>query len=432
MGKFVVVIGSQWGDEGKGKVVDLLTERASAVARFQGGHNAGHTLVIGGEKTILSLIPSGILREGVQCLIGNGVVLSLEALFRESQTLLDRGVPVFDRLRISPSCPLILPSHVALDKAREQARGVNAIGTTGRGIGPAYEDKVSRRAVRLADLFQRDRFAAKLGEVLDFHNFVLQRYFNQAPIDFQQTLDQQLSYAERVRPLIVDVTGVLAGLRAAGANVMFEGAQGALLDIDVGTYPFVTSSNTTAGGAATGTGVGPRYVDHVLGIVKAYTTRVGAGPFPTELFDEQGEHLSRVGHEFGSVTGRRRRCGWFDAVALRRAVVNSSVSGLCITKLDVLDGLESLRLCVGYRVGGQVHTEPPVFADAYSEVEPVYEEMPGWSESTVGLRQFEQLPVNAQRYLRRVSKLVGVDIDLISTGPDRDQTIILRHPFDAA
>jgi adenylosuccinate synthase len=432
MGKFVVVIGSQWGDEGKGKVVDLLTERASAVARFQGGHNAGHTLVIGGEKTILSLIPSGILREGVQCLIGNGVVLSLEALFRESQTLLDRGVPVFDRLRISPSCPLILPSHVALDKAREQARGVNAIGTTGRGIGPAYEDKVSRRAVRLADLFQRDRFAAKLGEVLDFHNFVLQRYFNQAPIDFQQTLDQQLSYAERVRPLIVDVTGVLAGLRAAGANVMFEGAQGALLDIDVGTYPFVTSSNTTAGGAATGTGVGPRYVDHVLGIVKAYTTRVGAGPFPTELFDEQGEHLSRVGHEFGSVTGRRRRCGWFDAVALRRAVVNSSVSGLCITKLDVLDGLESLRLCVGYRVGGQVHTEPPVFADAYSEVEPVYEEMPGWSESTVGLRQFEQLPVNAQRYLRRVSELVGVDIDLISTGPDRDQTIVLRHPFDVA
>jgi len=431
MGKFVVVIGSQWGDEGKGKVVDLLTERASAVARFQGGHNAGHTLVIGGEKTILSLIPSGILREGVQCLIGNGVVLSLEALFREAQTLLDRGVPVFDRLRISPSCPLILPSHVALDRAREQARGANAIGTTGRGIGPAYEDKVSRRAVRLADLFQRDRFAAKLGEVLDFHNFVLQRYFNQPAVDFQQTLDQQLSYAERVRPLIVDVTGVLAALRAANANVMFEGAQGALLDVDVGTYPFVTSSNTTAGGAATGTGVGPRYFDHVLGIVKAYTTRVGAGPFPTELFDEQGEHLSRVGHEFGSVTGRRRRCGWFDAVALRRAVVNSSVSGLCITKLDVLDGLESLRLCVGYRVGNQVQTEPPVFADAYADVEPVYEEMAGWSESTIGLQQFEQLPVNAQLYLKRVSELVGVPIDLVSTGPDRAQTIVLRHPFDA-
>ena len=430
MGKFVVVIGSQWGDEGKGKVVDLLTERACAVARFQGGHNAGHTLVIGGEKTILSLIPSGILREGVQCLIGNGVVLSLEALFRESQTLIDRGVPVFERLRISPSCPLILPAHVALDRAREQARGVNAIGTTGRGIGPAYEDKVSRRAVRLADLFQRDRFAAKLGEVLDFHNFVLQRYFNQPAIDFQQTLDQQLAFAERVRPLIVDVTGVLARLRDADANVMFEGAQGALLDVDVGTYPFVTSSNTTAGGAATGTGLGPRYFDHVIGIVKAYTTRVGAGPFPTELFDEQGEHLSRVGHEFGSVTGRRRRCGWFDAVALRRAVVNSSVSGLCITKLDVLDGLESLRLCVGYRVGSQVQTEPPVFADAYADVEPVYEELPGWSESTIGLREFGQLPQNAQRYLRRVGELVGVPIDLVSTGPDREQTIVLRHPFD--
>jgi adenylosuccinate synthase len=429
MGKFVVVIGSQWGDEGKGKVVDLLTERASAVVRFQGGHNAGHTLVIGGEKTILSLIPSGILRQGVQCLIGNGVVLSLEALFRESQTLLDRGVPVFERLRISPSCPLILPSHVALDRAREQARGVNAIGTTGRGIGPAYEDKVSRRAVRLADLFQRDRFAAKLGEVLDFHNFVLQRYFNLPAVDFQRTLDEQLAYAERVRPLIVDVTGVLGRLRAGGADVMFEGAQGALLDVDVGTYPYVTSSNTTAGGAATGTGVGPCYFDHVLGIVKAYTTRVGAGPFPTELFDEHGEHLSRVGHEFGSVTGRRRRCGWFDAVALRRAVINSSISGLCITKLDVLDGLESLRLCVGYRSGAQVSTEPPVFADAYAEVEPVYEEMPGWSESTIGLTQFEQLPANARRYLQRVGELVGVPIDLVSTGPDREQTIILRHPF---
>jgi adenylosuccinate synthase len=430
MGKFVVIIGSQWGDEGKGKVVDLLTERASAVVRFQGGHNAGHTLVIGGEKTILSLIPSGILRQGVQCLIGNGVVLSLEALFRESQMLLDRGVPALERLRISPSCPLILPSHVALDRAREQARGVNAIGTTGRGIGPAYEDKVSRRAVRLADLFQRDRFAAKLGEVLDFHNFVLQRYFNQPAVDFQRTLDEQLAYAERVRPLIVDVTGVLAKLRDAGADVMFEGAQGALLDVDVGTYPYVTSSNTTAGGAATGTGVGPRYFDYVLGIVKAYTTRVGAGPFPTELFDEYGEHLSRVGHEFGSVTGRRRRCGWFDAVALRRAVVNSSVSGLCITKLDVLDGLESLRICVGYRSGSQVLTEPPVFADAYADVEPVYEELPGWSESTIGLTRFEELPANARRYLERVGELVGVPIDLVSTGPDREQTIVLRHPFE--
>src|SRR5450631_166415 len=380
MGRFVIVIGTQWGDEGKGKIVDLLTERAVAVARFQGGHNAGHTLVIGGRKTILSLIPSGILRDGVRCFIGNGVVLSLPALFEESQMLMDQGVPVFDRLRISPACPLILPSHVALDRARESARGVNAIGTTGRGIGPAYEDKVARRAVRVANLFQRDRFAAKLGEVLDFHNFVLQRYFAQPPVDFQRTLDRQLEYAERLRPLLLDVTGALARLRSAGANVLFEGAQGAMLDVDVGTYPYVTSSNTTAGGAATGTGLGPRYFDHVLGIVKAYATRVGAGPFPTELFDENGDHMSRVGHEFGSVTGRARRCGWFDAVALRRAVVNSSVSGLCMTKLDVLDGLDSIRICTGYRIGTVLSDEPPVFADAFADVEPEYEEMPGWKE----------------------------------------------------
>lgn len=430
MGRFVIVIGTQWGDEGKGKVVDLLTERASAVARFQGGHNAGHTLVIGGKKTILSLIPSGILRDGVQCFIGNGVVLSLEALFREAQTLLDQGVPVFERLRISPSCPLILPSHVALDRARESARGVNAIGTTGRGIGPAYEDKVARRAVRLADLFQRDRFAAKLGEVLDFHNFVLQRYFAQPPVDFQRTLDEQLEFAERVRPLLLDVTEALARLRKGDANVLFEGAQGAMLDVDVGTYPFVTSSNTTAGGAATGTGVGPCSFDYVLGIVKAYTTRVGAGPFPTELFDEYGEHLSRVGHEFGSVTGRRRRCGWFDAVALRRSIVHSSVSGLCITKLDVLDGLDTLRICVGYKMRGETLSEPPLFADAYAEVEPVYEELPGWKESTVGLKDHASLPLNARRYLERIQALVGVPLDVISTGPDRDQTIVLRHPFD--
>jgi adenylosuccinate synthase len=431
MGRFVIVIGTQWGDEGKGKLVDLLTERASAVTRFQGGHNAGHTLVIGGRKTILSLIPSGILRDGVRCLIGNGVVLSLEALFKESQTLIDQGVPVFERLRISPSCPLILPSHVALDRAREQARGANAIGTTGRGIGPAYEDKVARRALRVADLFQRDRFAARLGEVLDFHNFVLQRYFAQAPVDFQRTLDETLAYAERLRPLVLDVTAALAKLRADGANVLFEGAQGAMLDVDVGTYPFVTSSNTTAGGAATGTGIGPLAFDHVLGIVKAYTTRVGAGPFPTELFDTYGEHLSRVGHEFGSVTGRRRRCGWFDAVALRRSVVHSSVTGLCITKLDVLDGLDTIQICVGYRMGEQVLSEPPLFADAFAEVEPVYEEYPGWSESTVGTTRFEALPANAQAYLRRLESLVGVPLDVISTGPDRDETIMLRHPFDA-
>jgi adenylosuccinate synthase len=429
MGRFVIVIGTQWGDEGKGKVVDLLTERAAAVARFQGGHNAGHTLVIGGRKTILSLIPSGVMRPGVQCLIGNGVVLSLEALFREAQTLIDQGVPVFERLRISPSCPLILPSHIALDRAREHARGANALGTTGRGIGPAYEDKVARRALRVADLFQRDRFAAKLGEVLDFHNFILQRYFSQPAVDFQRTLDDMLAYVEQLRPLVLDVTQALAALRRAGANVMFEGAQGAMLDVDVGTYPFVTSSNTTAGGAATGTGLGPCAFDYVLGIVKAYTTRVGAGPFPTELFDEYGEHLSRVGHEFGSVTGRRRRCGWFDAIALRRSVVHSSVSGLCMTKLDVLDGLDTIRVCVGYRSGGAVTSEPPLFIDAFADIEPVYEELPGWSESTVGITSYAALPLNARRYLERIEQLVGVPLDLISTGPDRDQTIVQRHPF---
>ena len=412
MGKFVVVIGTQWGDEGKGKVVDLLTERAAAVARFQGGHNAGHTLVIGGRKTILSLIPSGILREQVRCFIGNGVVLSLEALLAESRMLIEQGVPVFERLRISPNCPLILPSHVVLDQARERARGPNAIGTTGRGIGPAYEDKVARRAVRVADLFQRDRFAAKLGEVLDFHNFVLQQYFRQPPVDFQKTLDQQLSLAEQIAPLVTDVTQALHALRRADANVLFEGAQGAMLDVDLGTYPYVTSSNTTASFAGTGTGLGPRAFDYVVGIVKAYTTRVGAGPFPTELFDEYGEHLSRVGHEFGSVTGRRRRCGWFDSVALRRAIVHSSVSGLCITKLDVLDGLETISICVGY-----------------AGIEPVYEALPGWRESTVGVTEYSALPANARKYLERLQALVDVPIDMISTGADRDQTIVLRHPF---
>jgi adenylosuccinate synthase len=430
MGRFVVVIGTQWGDEGKGKVVDLLTERAAAVARFQGGHNAGHTLVIDGQKHILSLIPSGIMRANTLCLIGNGVVLSLEALLRESQTLIDKGVPVFERLRISPSCPLILPSHVALDRAREQARGVNAIGTTGRGIGPAYEDKVARRALRVADLFQRERFAAKLGEVLDFHNFVLQHYFKLPPVDFQATLDALLAQGERIKPLVIDVTLELARLRAAGADVMFEGAQGAMLDVDHGTYPFVTSSNTTAGGASTGTGLGPRAFDYVLGIVKAYTTRVGAGPFPTELFDESGEHLARVGHEFGSVTGRARRCGWFDAVALRRSIIHSSVSGLCITKLDVLDGLETLRICTGYRMGEQVLSEPPLFADAFADVEPIYEEMPGWRESTVGITDYALLPAAARAYLERLQQCVGAPIDIVSTGPDREQTIVLRHPFE--
>ncbi len=430
MGKFIVVVGTQWGDEGKGKVVDLLAQRASAVARFQGGHNAGHTLVIGGERTVLSLIPSGILREQVRCFIGNGVVLSLEALTAEADMLQRRGIPVFERLRISPNCPLILPSHVALDRAREHARGANALGTTGRGIGPAYEDKVARRAVRVADLFQRDRFAAKLGEVLDFHNFVLQQYFRQPPVDFQKTLDEQWALGERVRPLVIDVSQALHELRLGGANVLFEGAQAAMLDVDLGTYPYVTSSNTTAGFAGTGTGVGPRVFDEVLGIVKAYTTRVGAGPFPTELFDDNGEHLARVGHEFGSVTGRKRRCGWFDAVVLRRCVLQSSVTGLVITKLDVLDALETIRICVGYRIGRESFGEPPLFVDAYAEVEPIYEELPGWKQSTVGITEYRALPPAARRYLERIGTLAGAPLDMISTGPDREQTIVLRQPFE--
>jgi adenylosuccinate synthase len=429
MGRFVIVIGTQWGDEGKGKVVDLLTERAAAVARFQGGHNAGHTLVIGGEKTVLSLIPSGILRDGTRCYIGNGVVLSLEALLKESQTLIDRGVPVFERLRISPSCPLILPSHVALDKAREVARGANAIGTTGRGIGPAYEDKVARQALRVADLFNPSYFSDRLSEILDFHNFVLTRYFEQPSLDAEAMCEALLAQGERIKPLVVDVTHELAQLREQQANVLFEGAQGAMLDIDHGTYPFVTSSNTTGGGASTGTGLGPRYFDHVLGIVKAYATRVGAGPFPTELFDATGEHLSRVGHEFGSVTGRARRCGWFDAVALRRSIIHSSVSGLCMTKLDVLDGLPTIRICTGYRVDGKITTQPPLFVEGYGNIEPVYEDVPGWKQSTVGLTKYEQLPATARRYLERVQEVVGVPIDIISTGPDRDQTMVLRNPF---
>jgi adenylosuccinate synthase len=429
VGQFVVVIGTQWGDEGKGKVVDLLTERAAAVARFQGGHNAGHTLVIDGRKTVLSLIPSGILHEQVRCLIGNGVVLSLDALLAESNMLIERGIPVFERLAVSPLCPLILPSHILLDQARERARGANAIGTTGRGIGPAYEDKVARRAVRVADLFQRDRFAAKLGEVLDFHNFVLQHYYRQAPVDFQKTLDAQLAMAERIAPLVTDVTSELEQLRLTAANVLFEGAQGAMLDVDLGTYPYVTSSNTTAGFAGTGTGLGPKAFDAVLGIVKAYTTRVGAGPFPTELFDQYGEHLFRVGHEYGSVTGRRRRCGWFDSVALRRSIVNSSVTGLCITKLDVLDGLETIRIGVGYRTDGIVSPDPPMSIEGYAGIEPVYEEVPGWRESTVGVTDYEALPENARRYLERLEALVRIPIDMISTGPDREQTILLRHPF---
>ncbi len=430
MGKNVVVIGAQWGDEGKGKVVDLLTDRAHAVVRFQGGHNAGHTLVIGGEQTILHLVPSGVLREGVRCLIGNGVVLSPGALLEELGMLEQRGVPARERLGISESCPLILPYHVALDHARERARGSKAIGTTGRGIGPAYEDKISRRGIRLGDLLDTSRFKDRLREVMDYHNFTLGHYFKYETLDYQRVLDEALGQAELIRPLVEDVTGTLHRLRAEGKNVMFEGAQGALLDIDHGTYPYVTSSNTTAGGAATGTGMGPRYLDYVLGIVKAYTTRVGAGPFPTELFDSDGEHLGARGHEFGATTGRKRRCGWLDTVALRRSLAINSASGMCITKLDVLDGMETLRICVAYRLDGREVDTPPVGAEGFERCKPVFVELPGWSESTVGVRSLKGLPENARRYLARIEELCGTPIDIVSTGPDREETVVLRHPFE--
>ncbi|KIZ52139.1 adenylosuccinate synthase [Pseudomonas sp. HR1] len=430
MGKNVVVLGTQWGDEGKGKIVDLLTDQAAAVVRYQGGHNAGHTLVIDGQKTILRLIPSGILRADTQCLIGNGVVLSPEALFKEVGELEARGVPVRERLRISSACSLILPYHVALDQAREKARGEAKIGTTGRGIGPAYEDKIARRGLRVGDLFHPERFAVKLKEVLDYHNFVLQNYFNEPPVDFQKTYDEAMEHAKVMQPLVMDVVSRLHELRKAGENLMFEGAQGTLLDIDHGTYPFVTSSNTTAGGVATGSGVGPLYLDYILGITKAYTTRVGSGPFPTELFDETGAYLAKQGHEFGSVTGRPRRCGWFDAVILRRSIEINSISGLCLTKLDVLDGLETVRICTGYKdAAGNLLTEAPTDADSYIGLQPVYEEMPGWSESTVGAQSLEALPANAQAYIRRIAELVEAPIDIVSTGPDRKETIVLRHPF---
>jgi adenylosuccinate synthase len=429
MSQSVVVLGTQWGDEGKGKVVDLLTEQAAAVTRFQGGHNAGHTLVIKGEKTILHLIPSGILRTNVACYIGNGVVLSPEALLEEISMLESKGVPARERLGISEACPLILPYHVAIDHARELARGKAAIGTTGRGIGPAYEDKVARRGLRVGDLMHKERLATKLEEVLDYHNFVLKNYFKADTCDFQKTLDLCLHYAEEIGPLIVDVPARLAELRREGQNILFEGAQGTLLDIDHGTYPFVTSSNTTAGGVSAGSGVGPMDLDYVLGITKAYTTRVGAGPFPTELFDEAGEHLATRGHEFGATTGRPRRCGWFDAVALRRSMQINSVTGLCITKLDVLDGLETLRLCVGYKLDGKEVDLPPVGAEAYSACEPIYIEMPGWQEKTVGVRDYELLPDNAKAYLKKIEEVIATPIAIISTGADREDNIILQQPF---
>ena len=429
MGRNVVVIGTQWGDEGKGKIVDLLTDRAAAVARFQGGHNAGHTLVIDGEKTVLHLIPSGILREGVSCLIGNGVVIALDALVTEANALIESGVPVYERLKISPGCPLILPSHVALDMAREKRLGSGAIGTTGRGIGPAYEDKVARRALKIADLFVRESFASKLGEILDYHNFLLKNYFGAETVDFAKTLDEALAYAEIVAPITADITQILQYLADLGQSILFEGAQGSFLDIDHGTYPFVTSSNTVAAAASIGTGVGPRHLDYILGIVKAYTTRVGAGPFPTELFDDQGAHLARVGVEFGATTGRPRRCGWFDAVALRRSIVNSSISGLCVTKLDVLDELETIQICVGYSIDGEEIAGLPVVVDRFAQCEPIYEEWSGWQESTVGVTNYSDLPEKARAYLERIEELAGVPVDIVSTGPGREQTIVKTHPF---
>jgi adenylosuccinate synthase len=436
MAKNVVVIGTQWGDEGKGKIVDWLTDHAQGVVRFQGGHNAGHTLVINGKKTVLHLIPSGILRAHVMCYIGNGVVLSPQALLKEMDELQAAGIDVYGRLKISEACPLILPYHEAIDKARELAKGDAKIGTTGRGIGPAYEDKVARRAIRLQDIFYRERFAAKLGEVLDYHNFVLKNYFNAATVDFQKTLDDTLALAERIKPLVMDVPRALYEANQTGKSLLFEGAQGALLDIDHGTYPFVTSSNCIAGAACAGAGVGPQMLNYVLGITKAYTTRVGSGPFPTELYDAVGkcdpigEGLARRGHEFGSTTGRARRCGWFDAAALKRSIQINGVSGLCVTKLDVMDGMESVRIGVAYRINGVDSDILPVGADSLVDCQAVYEEMPGWSESTLGVQQYDELPLAARNYLERIAQVCGVPVDMVSTGPDREETIVLRHPFE--
>ena len=429
MGKNVVVIGTQWGDEGKGKLVDLLTDQVKAVVRFQGGHNAGHTLVIDGQKTVLHLVPSGVLREDVQCLIGNGVVLSPEALLKEIKILEAAGIPVRSRLLISEACALILPIHVAIDQAREIAKGAKAIGTTGRGIGPAYEDKVARRGLRLGDIFHEERFATKLKELLDYHNFALTQYYKVDAIDYDETLALARAWAEELKPMVADVTHLLHEARESGESILFEGAQGSLLDIDHGTYPFVTSSNTTAGGTATGSGMGPLYLDYVLGITKAYTTRVGSGPFPTELDCEVGQHLGVKGHEFGATTGRKRRTGWFDAVAVRHAIRINSISGLCLTKLDVLDGLEELKICVGYKDVNGNDINVPFDAEGWEEVQPVYESLPGWSENTFGAQSLDALPANAIAYIKRIEELVGAPADIISTGPDRVETIVLRHPF---
>ena len=429
MAKNIIVLGTQWGDEGKGKIVDLLTEKVSYVTRFQGGHNAGHTLVIDGKKTVLHLIPSGILRTNVTCLIGNGVVLAPDALLEEMDILQQQGIAVSERLKLSPSCPLILPYHIALDNAREQARGNDKIGTTGRGIGPAYEDKVARRGLRLGDLFDSDYFAEQLRGLLEYHNFSLTRYYGVDAVDYEKTLDSGLRWAEKLKPMTADVTTILHRASQRGDNILFEGAQGTLLDIDQGTYPFVTSSNTTAGGAATGSGMGPLHFDYALGITKAYTTRVGSGPFPTELTCDIGRHLTEKGHEFGATTNRQRRTGWFDAVAVKHAININSISGLCLTKLDVLDGLETINVCVDYRDQQGNFTGMPFDCKGWDNLDPVYEELPGWQESTLGKQSLSELPDNAISYINRLAELTGAPIDIVSTGPDRAHTIVIKELF---
>lgn len=432
MAKNVVVVGAQWGDEGKGKIVDWLTEQAAGVVRFNGGHNAGHTLVINGKKTILRLIPSGIMHATSVCYLGNGVVLSPEAFFREVDELIALGVPnVEARLRVSANAPLIMPYHVALDHAREAAAGNKKIGTTGRGIGPAYEDKIARRTVRVADLFEPERFAEQVRTVMKLHNFVLEKFLGAEPLDPEKVIADTLAYAERLRPMVCDVSASLQADMAAGKSFLFEGAQGSMLDIDHGTYPFVTSSNTVAGSACAGAGVGPHQLNYVLGITKAYCTRVGEGPFPTELFDETGELLRKKGNEFGAVTGRPRRCGWFDGAALRRAVQINGLTGLAIMKLDVLDGMDTVKLGVGYLYKGEKIDIMPAGADAVAECEPIYEEFPGWKESTFGVQKWEDLPESAQRYLTRLAEVAGAPIAVVSTGPDRVQTILRANPFTA-
>ena len=429
MSKNVVIIGTQWGDEGKGKIVDLLTEDVAAVARFQGGHNAGHTLVIGGKKTVLHLIPSGILHDGVNCLIGNGVVISLSALMLEASKLIENGIPVYDRLKISPGCPIILPSHEALDAAKEKKLGGSAIGTTGRGIGPVYEDKVARRALRISDLLDTEKLSSKLSAILDYHNFLLKNYYGVDELIYDEIYNDLLAQRETVLPLIDDISRTLEDLQIQEKNILFEGAQGVFLDIDHGTYPYVTSSNTVAAAASIGTGLGPKDLTHILGIVKAYTTRVGSGPFPTELFDKSGEHLGKVGVEFGATTGRPRRCGWFDAIALKRSIRNSGITSLCVTKLDVLDGLSTIKICIGYELDGKRIDDFPLDVSLLDKCIPIYQDFSGWQDSTIGITEYSDLPENARYYLEWIEGKLNTPIDIVSTGPDREQTIIKKNPF---